>query len=289
MGIGLLEKIPYFKNRANIRYYQKVIGDYINNVDWDNLPLFSYVEIETFAKCNNTCAFCPVNRNLDPREHKKMTEELFHKIIDELALLDYKGKIGLYSNNEPFLDTRIEEFARYTREKLPDAYIFIYTNGTVLTTERFINIIDNLDYMMIDNYSDSKELIEPVRVIKELVDSNPEYAKKVQIDMRLQNEVLTTRGGTAPNKKEVKCLKLSCPDPFMQLIIRPDGKISLCCNDALGKETMGDASQNSLIDIWHSDYYQEIRKKIAKGRCNHFLCQKCDVLASPEFIEKKFN
>lgn len=269
-------------------YNSKIINKFIDNLDWNNLPLFSYIEIETFAKCNNNCSFCPVNIHDDPREHRKMPEELFYKIIDELASIKYNGKLGLYSNNEPFLDIRIEKFAKYARENLPNAYIFIYTNGTVLTKERFLNIIDSLDYLMIDNYSDDTELIKPVKAIKELIDEEPEFKKKVQIDIRLKNEVLTTRGGSAPNKKEIICLNCSCANPFLQLIIRPDGKISLCCNDALGKETLGDASRDSLTDIWYSEKYQQVRRDIAKGRKYHFLCKNCDVVATPDFIRDKF-
>lgn len=289
----IVDKVTRFKAKAgNMTYDQyynsRIIRKYISDLDWNNLPLFSYIEIETFSKCNNDCAFCPVNRNADPREHKKMEEDLFHKIIDELADINYTGKLGLYSNNEPFLDTRIEEFAKYARAKLPGAYIFIYTNGTVLTKERFLNIIDSLDYLMIDNYSDNNELSNPAKVIKELAEENPEYGKKVRIDMRLKTEVLTTRGGTAPNKKEIKCLKCSCANPFMQLIIRPDGKISLCCNDAIGRETLGDCSNDTLKNIWYSDKYQQVRKAISKGRKNHFICQNCDMVATPDFIRDKF-
>lgn len=290
----VLDRITRMRAQAaNMTYDQyynsRIIRKYIADLDWDNLPLFSYIELETFAKCNNDCAFCPVNIKADPRDHKKMSEELFHKIIDDLAGLNYQGKLGLYSNNEPFLDIRIEEFAKYAREKLPNAYLFIYTNGTVLTRERFFNIIDSLDFLMIDNYSYDNELIKPVIAIKELLEERPELKNKVQIAMRLKTEVLTTRGGNAPNKQEIKCLKCSCANPFMQLIIRPDGKVSLCCNDALGQETLGDLSQDSLTTVWYSDKYREVRKAISKGRKNHFLCKKCDVVATPDFIRDKFN
>lgn len=42
-------------------------------------PLFNNIEIETVNRCNGTCSFCPVNKNQDPREYKKMPEELFKK------------------------------------------------------------------------------------------------------------------------------------------------------------------------------------------------------------------
>ena len=52
-------------------------------------PLFNNIEIETVNRCNGTCSFCPVNKNQDPREYKKMPEELFKKIIKELKEINY--------------------------------------------------------------------------------------------------------------------------------------------------------------------------------------------------------
>ena len=50
-----------------------------------------------------------------------MSEELFRKIIDDLAGMHYTNRIALYSNNEPFLDERIIDFHKYANEKLPHA------------------------------------------------------------------------------------------------------------------------------------------------------------------------
>ena len=57
---------------------------------YKNLPLFDHVEIETINRCNGVCAFCPVNINNDSRVFSIMQEELFEKIIDELAEMDLK-------------------------------------------------------------------------------------------------------------------------------------------------------------------------------------------------------
>ena len=81
--------------------------------------------------------------------------------------------------------------------------------------------------------------------------------EKVVISMRLQNQVLTSRGGQAPNKKDIaKSVNAKCVLPFQQLNIRPDGKISLCCNDALGKITLGDCNKQTIEEIWYSSEYR---------------------------------
>lgn len=74
------------------------------------------IELETYNRCNNDCAFCPVNRNNDTRKAHYMDEKLFYSIIDQLRIMDYSGSICLYSNNEPLLDKRIFKFVEYAKK-----------------------------------------------------------------------------------------------------------------------------------------------------------------------------
>ena len=199
-----------------------------------------------------------------------MPDELFKKIINELSMMNYSEALGLFSNNEPFLDERITDFAKYAREKLPNAFIHLYTNGTLLTFEKFIEIIKYLNYMVIDNYNDDKKINNPeLQKIYNYLQEHPELksnniaydGKKVYFAFRLQNEILTSRGGQAPNKTSglnKKFLNEFCTRLFFQFIIRPTGKISLCCNDALGKYTMGDLNKQTIKEIWNSEEYKRL-------------------------------
>lgn len=238
------------------------------------------VEIETVNRCNGVCPFCPVNVNEPQREYAKMSTELFYKIIDELVELDYYGKISIYSNNEPFLDERIVDFYEYAYKKLPDAFFNLYTNGTLLTYDKFLRIVNYVDYFVIDNYNDQKEInTEELAKIYEYLQQHTELQNRVHFSFRMQNEVLTSRGGQAPNKKNIrkKVVKEIYFMPYRQFVIRPTGKVSLCCNDALGKYTMGDVSTNSIAEIWESPKYKSIRQEmLTNGRKNLMLCQACD-------------
>ena len=245
-------------------------------IDEQGTPLFSRVEIETINRCNWTCTFCPVNKNDDPRPYAKMTDELFEKIINELHEMDYSGQVCLFANNEPFLDTRLEAFAKTVRELLPRAWIEILTNGTVLSLERFIEIIPYLDLLAIDNYNDKLQYNEPTKAIIEYLKQNPEHKSKVSIRMRRETGLMSSRGGQAPNNSKKKALPLSCLLPFYHLYIRPDGKIGLCCVDALAKHTLGDVTERSLRDVWYSETYAKIREAIRKGRDTMEVCEFCD-------------
>ena len=240
--------------------------------------LFEFVEIETFNRCNGGCSFCPANKDIDKRKPTFMDEKLFYKIIDELAELNYSGRLALFSNNEPFLDKRMDGFIKYTRKKLPKAYIYIYCNGTLLTVERVKDIIDSLDKLVIDNYNDNLELIPSVESISKFCQNNSSIDKKIEIYVRKEHEVLSNRGNQAPNKKEKpKVQKIKCLLPFVQMVIRPDGKVSLCCNDVYGNYTMGDCNKNKLTEIWWSNRYKKVRKRIREqGRRGIKICRYCD-------------
>lgn len=243
----------------------------------DDVPLFEFVEIETINRCNGMCSFCPVNKKDDPRVEAKMSWELFKKIIADLESLDYSGELALFSNNEPLLDERIIELHQYAREHLPKARMHMFTNGTLLTIPKFKALIPYLDELVIDNYQQELRLIRTSRDIKEYVEAHPELRKKVTIVLRKPHEVLTSRGGDAPNRKNlVSYGDETCALPFQQLIIRPDGKISLCCNDPLGKCTLGDLTTQSTLDVWYGPQFQMVRRRIAEGRKHWGHCEYCD-------------
>lgn len=261
---------------------EPLIRDFINEViSKKPLPFFTKIEIETINRCNNICVFCPVNKNIDKRPFKIMELKLFNSIIEQLKELDYSGSISLFSNNEPLLDKRIIELCKITKEALPKAFLYLYTNGLLLTVDKLEALMKYLDKLIIDNYNDKRELIKPVREIYEYCSGKNIYFDKLEIFMRKQNEHLTTRAGQAQNRSRIKPLKSLCIYPFCQFVIRPDGKVSLCCNDALGKMTMGNLTAERIVDVWNGDKYKDVRKRLLNGRRYVDLCYSCDFIAIP--------
>ncbi len=265
-----------WNHSERLKYMRQAVYDEAEKL-YHNQPLFDNIEVETLNRCNGSCSFCPVNRNVDPREKKIMTKELFERIVLQLEEIHYSGRFTTYSNNEPLLDERIVEFNRYARMHLPDARMHLFTNGTLLTLDKFIALTDVLDELIIDNYHPELKLIKPCEQIREYCEKHPNLKKKVTISLRKPQEILTSRGGTAPNRKElVEYKKDRCVLPFKQMIIRPDGKVSLCCNDALGRFTFGDAASEKLVDIWYGPKFQMVRKCLYEGRENWGNCKNCD-------------
>lgn len=263
----------------------KKLFDSVANVrDWvdkrhDCRILFHEIEIETINRCNGNCSFCPVNKKIDPRHYKIMDDRLFKKIISELKELSYSGRVALFSNNEPMLDSRIIQFSKYTRENLPYAHIHMFTNGTLLSLAQFQELIKYLDELIIDNYNQDLHLLPNVKEIIEYIESpiGEKYRKKLKVLLRKPNEILTSRGGDAPNRKHIIDFgKETCALPFQQMVIRPSGKVSLCCNDPYGKCSLGDVCEQKIIDIWYGKKYRDLRENIYNGRRNVEHCQRCD-------------
>jgi radical SAM protein with 4Fe4S-binding SPASM domain len=186
--------------------------------------------------------------------------------------------MGLYSNNEPLLDKRLFRFLKMARTTLPNVRLYLFTNGTLLTKDNFDELMHYLDWLTIDNYNDELKLNIPVEEIYYYALSKS-YKDKLYIYLRKENEILTNRSGQAKNRspKKIK-LKSACMYPYEQAIVRPDGKMSLCCNDATGKTTMGDLQKENLINIWRGEAYYYIRRKMLVDRNCHSLCKACDLV-----------
>lgn len=168
---------------------------WVKTRDLNNLLLPTSIAIETLNRCNGKCPFCPVNAETEQRPYAKMPETLFQKIIDELKELNYSGRLALFNNNEPYLDGRIINFMKYAREALPKVYLYVYTNGTVLTLDKYKESMKYLDELYIDNYSDNNELLPTVQKIKRYIENEKqEFLLRTKIDMRLLNQKLFGRG-----------------------------------------------------------------------------------------------
>ncbi|MBF0145852.1 MAG: radical SAM/SPASM domain-containing protein [Magnetococcales bacterium] len=255
------------------------------------------LEIETINRCNNDCPFCPVNVRDDPRKKQLMSEALLEKIALELEKVQFSGFLALYSNNEPLIDQRLSDISAYFRSKLPKAHIYIYTNGKMINYAILTRLIAaGLDQVVIDNYDDSLNLIAPVRKLLEEIEKEQNQALNLDLTviMRLKNELLANRAGNAPNKTAENIqdylgyANSGCYLPFTQMVIRPSGQVSKCCNDALGQVTLGDVHSATIEEIWNNPIYTDIRHNLlTRGRKSETLCRTCDVSSVTGMLFKK--
>lgn len=239
------------------------------------------VNIETVNRCNSTCAFCTANIYAEKRPLMKIEDDLYYSIIDQLADWGYKGHLTLYGNNEPLLDPRIIEFHKYAREKLPDAFIFMSTNGLILKLETVQEVKKYVDQLIINNYCMDMKLHDNIQEIYDYVKAHPEEFDDVEIliQMRYLQEVLTNRAGSAPNKQATeKVITETCLMPYTDMWIMPNGKMGICCCDNFEVTDLADIREMGVKDGWNSEKYRKLREDLKNGRQNYPFCKHCDFI-----------
>ncbi|MCI2049102.1 MAG: radical SAM protein [Lachnospiraceae bacterium] len=259
---------------------QKKYIDYFLK-DPENPPFPNVVNIETINRCNSNCAFCTANVHAEKRPFKKMEPELYRRIIDGLADWGYRGHLTLYGNNEPWLDDRIVEFHKYAREKLPDCFIFMSTNGLLLTVDRMKSVVPYVNQLIINNYCEDMKLHKTTADCLRYIRENPDEFRDVDvlIQMRYVKAVLTNRAGSAPNKQaKTKIVRETCLMPYTDMWITPDGRLGYCCCDNFEVTELADVNKVPVKEAWNSEAYRKFRESVRNGRAGNDFCKYCDFI-----------
>lgn len=262
-------------------------------------PLFDSVFFEVRTRCNGICPFCPASVGRDPRPDLKMEKSLFVKVLDELAGMDFQGRVAFHSNTEPLIFRDLTEFVGIAREKLPRAYLHILTNGRALTVKKAEELFRaGMTDLTVNIYNDDLEAELP-RAVREVAEEllprlfkpeevflsglgpeldHPGGPARYLVIRRLQNEILDNRAGYAPNKLVPdKKPRGFCQYPFTQFIVTADGRVGQCCNDFTIDVPMGDVSRQGVMEVWEGEPFEALRRELLAGRReNHRLCEECD-------------
>ena len=70
-----------------------------------------------------------------------MSIELYKKIIDELAEINFTGIIDPILYGEPLLRKDLAYLMKYAHEKLPKATLRIVSNGAFLTIDKYVELV----------------------------------------------------------------------------------------------------------------------------------------------------
>jgi radical SAM protein with 4Fe4S-binding SPASM domain len=233
------------------------------------MPLFNVVLIETQNTCTRKCAFCKFGIQADP-DVVEMPIATIERIAEQLAALNYDGRISPFGINEPLLDGRIIQMIEIFRAACPRAWISINTNGDLLTPLLFEALFEaGLDGLGISLYT----ALARERMQQFLGDPR---RPTVTIDMIQPGEKLENRGGRVPGLGQEPLRHLPCDRPFNMLVIRPSGDVVLCCADMYGEVVMGNVQQQSLVEIWNADRFMDYRLRLMRGQREGLkLCEGC--------------
>ncbi|KKM14257.1 hypothetical protein LCGC14_1707930 [marine sediment metagenome] len=259
------------------------------------VPLFKTVYFEIRTRCNSTCSFCAASIQNEKREDKTMPIEMYKKVILQLKKLNYSGRIAYHVNSDPLISSNLAQFVLIARNNLPKAWIQILTNGKALTLKKAEELLKNgINELSINYYTDNLESPIPEIFVKIKEEILPKYFNKSQIKRGFytNNEdifcfnifkrdikaILTTRAGTAPNKKfDSHKWYGFCEHPFSQFNITTDGRVNKCCADLYFSDPMGNVNISNLLEIWYGEKFDHVRNLLLKNnRLGLESCKECD-------------
>jgi len=248
--------------------------------------LFEHIKIQTNNTCTRKCSYCYFGNIKGTYENNILSDKIVYKMIDELASINYNGRIGLFEINEPLTDPRIFNFVSYVSKKIPKAWNMLISNGDLLNEKNLEEFnIAKLDQLCISVYD--KKTLDKLNLIKK---NRPDLFEIVEVMNFINGSFIDNRGGNidykdAPHTKDY--IHNSCERVHKLLYVRPNGNVVSCFSDFYEVNILGNVYQNTLQDIWFGKKFSEFRRELNTGnRRTSALCAKCNYPGKGGFFRK---
>lgn len=276
----------------------KRTGKYIDNFFDQNKtlpsghPLFFHIEFSINGTCNRRCFFCP---RVDPEKYPNITTALdikvFEKMVLELKEVKFNGRISFSGFGEPLLTKNLYQYIEIVKKHLKEVYIEITSNGDVLLSKNGPALLKKLFISGLTNIKvslyDGPEQIEPTENLKKKLNLSDEQfiiRKRYLGPDESFGLTISNRAGAIELKNEVfevkaldEPLKKPCYFPFYKMMIDYNGDVLICSNDWKKEAPVGNIKTESILDIWVSEKFINIRKKLSQANRNYKPCRSCDV------------
>jgi hypothetical protein len=276
------------------------------------------IDLETSSQCNRRCEYC-VNATYDETRDRFsknifMSDEIFTSTIDQLAEVDFTGRMAFHYLNEPlmFVDSLVERIA-FARQKLPNATLTVYTNGDFLTKPVFdrlaaagVNMMEITAHLQRgQSYTESKILTRIVNKANELglAAVLTDYREGQSIGFTLAGSSMTVRmiqmnymhyGHNRGNLldgvgRQVEARTRPCTQPFDWFVVNYTGAVTACCDlvaDAPDHRNYvtGQLSTSNIFDIYSSPAYVAWRKGTMMSGEKRDPCSACSSDIDREFM-----
>ena len=284
------------------------LEDLLQNLHQSMYMDFPYeVHIETYTKCNAACSFCPYP-SLE-RIGDKMPDSLIEKIICDLEDVPKEliFFITPFKVNEPFLDVRFLDILATCNDRLPNALLKIFSNGSPITEKKLRGLaaLKNIEHLWIslNHYKPEeyealmklpfKRTLERLDTIHRLkaagelpfvvvisrvcdkTETDNEFKAWVNHRYPLfQVFMLKQDGWLGDNDNPVVSKEIphtGCVR-WYEIDIISSGKVALCCMDGRAAYPVGDVSKQHVLEVYNDPAYKKMREgdldRTAYSPCN---------------------
>lgn len=244
----------------------------------DNMPLFSWIDINVTELCNRKCEFCPrIDDDLYPNQNVHMSVELAKKIGQELKELNYQGVVVFSGYSEP---TMCPHFEQIVAAFPPEIRIELVTNGDFLKPSKIKKLHDaGVNYFVVSMY-DGPEQIEIFKNKFAEAELSEEFyilRDRWHNDEDSFGLKLTNRAGTINVGHQPEVIPSHpCYYTAYSMTIDWNGDVMLCMQDWNKKIKFGNVANESLVDVWKSKALNMYRRKLLNGNRACSPCHKCN-------------
>lgn len=242
------------------------------------------IAIEINSGCNRRCSYCPVSLSKD-YPNNLMSEELFSKILNQLAHINFSGTIMYHFYNEPTMDSRLATFVRETSTRLPNAISRLFTSGDYLSDELIDELFEaGMNDIHITDHNRTKG-----RISRRFSEALKKYRHRITVDEGLgtaPDRPIDNRGGliNLANIGATPYLRTDCKIVWEEVKIDYQGNVLLCTNDFNREHIFGNVNEDTFIAIWKNEHYAKVRNNLRNGKTEFDICTKCNY-ATPTLIK----
>jgi len=270
----------------------------------------NHIRIEVTNCCNLRCKMCPQSIFIN-RKREMIKDELFKKIIEDIAKHIPGLPLSFHVSGEPLLHPSICSFVRIAGKNL--FFPWIVTNATLLTKDMSKRLIDsglkkisfsfeginkkiyeeirvgaiyekvllNINNFLRINYQNKKRVLTELVCVDVPTIPVPELQKfldemKPKFNLINRSGYVDWLGKIGSDKKEITH-GLGCDIMNKDLNILSDGRAVPCSVDIEGTMAYGDFKTMTFQEIMKSKTRMELKAKLESGNFEGLSCSKCYV------------
>jgi len=291
---------------ALFAYHQNVLA--MRQSSTINYP--AHVHLETMAKCNAACSFCPYP-TLD-RQGAVMEDELIEKVVNDLCDIPrlHTFQLSPFKVNEPFLDNRLIDLLALFNTRLPNACITLTSNASPITEKKLAQLaaFSRIGYLWI-SFNDHRkvEYEQSMQLPYERTIERLEMIHKAKADQRLSIRVVLSRvsDGSSADREFAVWVKTRFPlfdvsllprggwigqvngpansppavgcSRWFDVSITATGVVAHCCMDGKAEFPIGNVRHEHVLEIYNKADFRRLRAKL-NTRLEADPCRRCGFL-----------
>lgn len=264
------------------------------------------VEVETHSYCNRRCDYCPNAVGDRLGENRRIPDDIWSLLLDNLREIDYASNFVFTSYNEPLADKSILQRIREVREHLPRARTMVYTNGDYLKPDYLDALASaGLDYLHISIHTRPGDKYDDIRALNHIAKLIRRIGTSVQFRNLKPNEFITAtvpheamaidirainywqhgtdRGGLLEGMGAKTRRSLPCHFPFSHFHMGFDGTVVPCCHIRSDSPAHAPYRYGNLRDfgsifaVYASRIATEWRRHLISFDAKQAPCDSCSV------------